>query len=214
MSTIDNVKAAIEELEEEKAISLVKECIAEGLDPHEILNQGVQAGVGAIGDRFQKGDYCIAELIMGGDLAKECISLLEPELAKSVKATAAKKKVVVGTVHGDIHSIGKDMVSLLLNVGGFEVYDLGIDVPTMKFIEKAEETKADVIALSSLMLVTMSGQAEVIKYLRDLGIRDKYKVMVGGGPTTQEWADQIGADGWARTASEAVGLAGKLAVGG
>jgi methylmalonyl-CoA mutase cobalamin-binding domain/chain len=121
-----------------------------------------------------------------------------------------RKKVVIATVKGDIHTLGKDLVSLMLRIAGFDVVDLGADVATMDIIDEAEKVKADVIGLSALMMTTMPNQAEVIKYLNDMGLREKYKVMVGGGSTTKEWAEMIGADGWAPTALAAVTLAEKL----
>jgi methylmalonyl-CoA mutase cobalamin-binding domain/chain len=122
--------------------------------------------------------------------------------------------VVIATVRGDIHDIGKNIVALLLRARGFEVYDLGVDVESMRIIEEALEYDADIIALSALMTTTLPSQREVLELLRELSVRDKFKVMVGGGATTPEWASKIGADGWAETAVEAVELAVKLVRGG
>jgi len=124
--------------------------------------------------------------------------------------TLRKGTVVCGTVRGDVHEIGKRIVAALLQANGFEVYDLGADVPSSKFIEEAGKVRADIIGLSALMSSTLGAQKDVIDYLKAVGQRKKYIVMVGGGPTTQEWADQIGADGYAKTAPEAVKLAIKL----
>ena len=121
-----------------------------------------------------------------------------------------KGTVVSGTVKGDIHDIGKNILVALLRANGFDVYDLGVDVPTSKFIEEAQKVNADIITLSALMSSTIGGQQDVIDYLRETGKRDKFIVMVGGGPTTREWVEEIGADGWAETATEAIKLASEL----
>ena len=208
MPLIEEIYRAFEDLRGDEAGALVKKAIEMGLDPSKVLQDGVVAGVRVIGDKFQKGEYFLPELILGAIWAKTCIGLITPHLSK--EQGKKKGKVVIGTVKGDVHDIGKNIVALTLTVAGFEVYDLGIDVPTMAFIDKAEEVGADIIALSALLSVTVPTQGEVIRYLVDLGIRDKYKVMIGGGPTTKPFADSIGADGWGETAGEVVSVAESL----
>jgi methanogenic corrinoid protein MtbC1 len=145
---------------------------------------------------------------MAAEAMQAALSILLPKISK--EKVMRKGLVVSGTVKGDIHDIGKNILVAMLRANGFEVYDLGVDVPTSKFIEEAEKVGADIITLSALMASTLGGQKDVIDYLKAMGKRDKFIIMVGGGPTTKEWADEIGADGYAETASEAVKLALEL----
>ena len=138
------------------------------------------------------------------------MAVLEPKIKESGNAGPKKGKIVLRTVKGDLHSIGKNILKLLFETSGFEVWDLGIDVDLFKFVDKANEVDADVIAMSALLTTTLVGQRDVIEALKGQGTRDKYKIIIGGGATTQAWADTIGADGWAGTAYEAVNLATKL----
>lgn len=202
MEILVEISKAIEILEEEKAVGLVEEALKQKVDPTKILEEGIIPGIRAVGNKFEKEEYYLADVIVGADITERCISLVEPRLPK--KEGEEARKVVIGTVQGDIHGIGKGLVALMLKINGFEVYDLGVDVPIMTFIDKAEELKADVIALSALMFTTMPVQSDVIRYLKDLGSRDKYKVVIGGAPTSEAYAEEIGSDGWSRDASEAV----------
>jgi len=202
--TIQEIADAVEKLEEDKALELVNDALNEGVDPQEILQEGIVKGLRAVGDKFEKGDYFLLELQEGGDLADKLIPLVMEKMSSDQVQT--KATVVIATVKGDLHDIGKNLVSLQLSLNGYKVNDLGINVPTMDIINKAKEAKAEVIALSSLLMVTMPYQAEVIRYLTEMGLRDQFKVIIGGGPTTQEFADQIGADGWAPDAVQAVGV--------
>jgi len=208
MSIFDDIRSAVVALDADKAESLTSEALAADEDPLKVLNDGVIKGIREIGGKFEQGEYFLAELIQGADIGKSCIDIVTPHLPKA--AVARQKKVVMATVRGDIHTLGKDLVSLMLRISGFDVVDLGSDVPTMTIIDEAEKVGADIIGLSALMMTTMPNQAETIKYLNDMGLRDKYRVMVGGGSTTQGWAEMIGADGWAPTAAAAVALAEKL----
>jgi corrinoid protein of di/trimethylamine methyltransferase len=208
MTIFDDIRNAIVTLDADKAQDLTKEAIDAKKDPGEILNNGIIQGIREVGEKFEKEEYFLAELIHAADITKSCIDIITPHLP--VTEMGRRKKVVIATVKGDIHTLGKDLVSLMLRIAGFDVVDLGADVATMDIIDEAEKVKADVIGLSALMMTTMPNQAEVIKYLNDMGLREKYKVMVGGGSTTKEWAEMIGADGWAPTALAAVTLAEKL----
>jgi len=205
---LQEIANSVERLEGEKAGTLVKQALSEGADPHEVLQDGIVKGLRAVGEKFEKGDYFLLELQEGGDLA----GLLIPLVMEKIDATQseAKANVVLATVKGDLHDIGKNLVSLQLSLNGYKVHDLGINVSTMEIINKAKEFNAEVIALSSLLLVTMPYQAELIRYLVEMGLREKFKVIIGGGPTTQEFADQIGADGWAPDAIQAVGVLDNL----
>jgi len=202
--TIKEIADAVEKLEEEKAVALVTDALNEGAAPQEVLQEGVVKGLRAVGDKFEKGEYFLLELQEGGDLAGLLIPLVMEKM--SADQIETKATVVIATVKGDLHDIGKNLVSLQLSLNGYKVTDLGINVPTMDIINKAKEANAEVIALSSLLMVTMPYQAEVIRYLTEMGLRDKFKVIIGGGPTTREFAEQIGADGWAPDAVQAVGV--------
>jgi methanogenic corrinoid protein MtbC1 len=196
------IAQAVVELDEEKATSLVQQALDAGLDPVEVLQQGVMAGLEQIGLKFEQQEYFLAELIMGGDISNACIALIEPHMPTAAGPTQGV--VVIGTVRGDIHDIGMNAVGRQLQMSGFEVHNLGVDVGSMAFVDKAQAVGADIIALSAFLTTTMPAFVEVLDYLRDMGLRDKHKVIVGGGVSTQDSADSIGADGWA---SNAVGAA-------
>ncbi len=164
----------------------------------------------SIGDKFQRLEVFLPELMLGGRIFTEAMKLIEPIIAKKGIEREVEGRVVIGTVKGDVHNIGKDIVAMLLKTAGFEVHDLGVDVEISKFIEKAREVKADIIGLSSLLTSTMPIQKDFIDILKERRERDRYLVMVGGGPVTQRWADEIGADGFAGNAEEAVRLASDL----
>jgi methylmalonyl-CoA mutase cobalamin-binding domain/chain len=208
MTIFDNIRNAVLTLDAEKAQELTKEAIDAKEDPVEILNNGIIRGIREVGEKFEKEEFFLAELINAADITKSCIDIVTPHLP--LQEVGRRKKVIIATVKGDIHTLGKDLVSLMLRIAGFDVVDLGANVATMDIIDEAEKANAEIIGLSALMMTTMPNQAEVIKYLNDMGVREKYKVMVGGGSTTKEWAEMIGADGWAPTASAAVKLAEKL----
>ena len=185
-----------------------KEVIRRRVDPVKAIENGLSKGARIIGDKFERLEIFLPELLVAAEAMKTGLEILLAEFPKD--KTLRKGTVVCGTVRGDVHEIGKRIVAALLQANGFEVYDLGADVPSSKFIEEAGRVRADIIGLSALMSSTLGAQKDVIDYLKAVGERKKYIVMVGGGPTTQEWADQIGADGYAKTAPEAVKLAIKL----
>jgi trimethylamine corrinoid protein len=164
-----------------------------------------------IGEQFENEEIFLPDLIGSADTVKTIIDeILDPAIRASGEEKETKGKVVLGTVESDVHSIGKDLVGSFLFSNGFEVYNLGVDVPASMFIEKAEEVGAQIIAMSSLLTMSMDFQRKLIKELENRGIRNKYKVIVGGSPTSDEWADEIGADGWADDAIEAVSLVNKI----
>lgn len=208
MDMTEAISKAIRELEREEALTLVEQALQGPVQPLEIIERGIVPGVRAVGKLFENQECFLPELMIAGNITRECIDRVKPYIPEGAGVEASR--IVIGTVQGDIHSIGKDLVALLLEVNGFEVHDLGIDVPTMTFIEEAQQRRADVIALSALMVTTMQRQAEVIQYLSEMGLRDKYRILVGGAPTSQDWADKIGADGWAPSAAEAVAAAEKV----
>jgi trimethylamine corrinoid protein len=194
----------------EVATKLAKQAVGQGIDPLEAISQGFVIGVNTVGDAFAKGDAFLPELVMAGEAMKAAVAVLEPELARLGTERKMLGNVVLCTVEGDIHEIGKTLVGTMLSSAGFKVYDLGVDVPVMKVVEKAREVNADIIAMSALLTTTMVHQKDVIEALEDLGIRSKVKVMVGGAPVTKEWVKQISADGYSEDAIGAIKVAKQL----
>ena len=184
------------------------EALESGIEPLEILEKGISEGARIVGEQFENMEIFLTELMLSGEAMMVGLDVVLPSL--QIEDMPQKGKVVVGTVRGDVHEIGKNIFKSLLVANGFEVSDLGVDVPTSKFIEEAKKIDADIIALSALMTSTIGGQKDVIDYLKETGDRDKYIVMVGGGPSNQDWANEIGADGFAETAPEAVRVAIRL----
>jgi trimethylamine corrinoid protein len=212
MSREDLIKAAIEAVikgDEEAAVGVASKVIAEGLNPLEIISDGFAKGMITVGDLFAKEEYALPEVLLSAGAMQDAMDLLDPHIPRQ----DVKKKmgvVVIGTVQGDIHEIGKRIVGTMLEVYGFEVHDLGADVPIETFIEKAKELKADIVATSALMTTTMTRQKKLEEALKEAGLRDSVKTMVGGAAVTKEWADLIGADGYGQDVTEAVEAAKKL----
>ena len=196
--------------EKEDAEALAQEALAQGIDPLEAINKGYTAGMDVVGELFSSGEYFLPDLILGGEAMKAALAVLEPALKASGQARKVLGNVVLGTVKGDIHEIGKALVGTMLAANGFEVYDLGIDIASEVFVEKAKEYKADIVALSALLTTTMLYQREVIELLAEAGLRGQVKVMVGGSPVTPEWAADIGAEGFAEDAASSVAVAKRL----
>jgi corrinoid protein of di/trimethylamine methyltransferase len=196
--------------EPEQAEELARKAISLGLDPLETIDQGYTRGMNVLGDRFARGEVFLPHLVMGGEAMKAAIAVLEPELARRQQQRQVLGKVVIGTVAGDIHEIGKSLVATMLSANGFQVFDLGVDVPVSTFVETAREVEADIVGLSALLTTTMLNQGKVIEELQEAGLREKIKVMVGGAPVSQSWAEQIGADGYSENAVGAVALAKEL----
>jgi corrinoid protein of di/trimethylamine methyltransferase len=176
----------------------------------QVIDEVLSPTMEEIGDKFDRMDIFLPELMGAAEAMQSATAILTKHIQATVERPMTKGKVVMGTVHGDIHEIGKNIVKIMLEVSGFEVFDLGKDVPSMQFIEKAGEVGADMIALSALMTTTMVSQKEVIELLKALGKREDYIVIVGGAPTTAQWKEEIGADGWAETAVQAAKLATDL----
>ena len=196
--------------DDDEASALAQRALEQGVDPLDAINKGYTAGMDVVGELYSTGEYFLPDLILGGEAMKAALAALEPALKASGQEREVAGVVVLGTVKGDIHEIGKSLVGSMLSANGFEVYDLGIDIEADEFVAKAREYKADIVALSALLTTTMLHQRDVIEHLAEAGLRDKVKVMVGGSPVTQGWADQIGADGFAEDAAGAVGVAKKL----
>ena len=188
----------------EATTDAVTAALAGGEDPLVLLQEGVIGGLERIGEQFEAGEYFLGELIQGGQIAEKCIALIDPHLPKG--RGAPRGVVVIGAVQGDMHDLGYSLVAKRLELSGFEVHSMGVDVAPMTFIDKAREVDADIIGLSTFLVTTIPGCSEILDYLRDMGLRERFKVIVGGGTMTQETADQLGSDGWAPNAVEAVGL--------
>lgn len=209
-SIFEELRKAVIEGDIEKAKEAAKKALEANIDPLEAITNGLAKGTKEVGDKFGEGEAFLADLIMAGEAMKRGMAILLPKIREAKTERKTLGKVVVGTVSGDIHSIGKDIVATLLEAEGFEVINLGEDVPTKKFIEKVKEHNPDILGLSSLLTATMPMQKEVIEALKEAGLRQKVKVIIGGAPTTKEWAEEIGANGWAGDAISAVNLTKKL----
>ena len=192
------------------AVALAKQAIEAGINPLDAITKGFVLGVNQVGESFACGQAFLPELVMAGEAMKAAVAALEPEMQKRGTSRQVFGKVVLATVEGDIHEIGKTLVGTMLSASGFQVYDLGVDVPSAKIIEKVKEVDADLVGLSALLTTTMVKQKEVIDELDKLGLRKKVKVMVGGAPVTRDWVQKIEADGYSEDAIGAVGLAKQL----
>ena len=204
----ESIRSVVEG-DEDGAIKVANAIIAEGINPVEIISEGFAKGMITVGDLFANEAYALPEVLLSADAMQSALDLLSPHIPRE----EVEKKlgtVVIGTVQGDIHDIGKRIVATMLEVYGFEVHDLGRDVPLEDFIKKVSEVNADIVAASALMTTTMVAQKMLHEALQEAGIRDKVKLMVGGAAVTQEWADQIGADGYAEEVTEAVKKAKQL----
>jgi len=181
---------------------LVQRAIDEGEDVEKVLNEGLVAGMSVVGAKFKANEFYVPEVLIAARAMKAGMGILRPILAeKNIKGIGT---VVLGTVRGDLHDIGKNLVAMMLEGAGFEIIDLGVDVSPEKFIETAKEKKADLVGLSALLTTTMPSMKDVVKAVGDSGLKDKVKVMIGGAPLTQSYADEIGADGYAPDAASAV----------
>lgn len=204
------IKKAIIDGDKEEAQRLAKEAVIENLDLNEVIEKGYVPGIQEVGELWEKGEYFLPELISSAECMKAAMGVIQPELRKAKIETKSQGKIIIGTVEGDIHDIGKNLVSSLLSANGFEVIDLGADVKLEKFIEKAESENADFICLSALLTTTMLGQKKVVQMIKDKDLSGRFKVLVGGAPVNQKWADDIGANGYAENAMIAVRVAKKL----
>ena len=194
----------------DKARQLAEEALRAEIDPLSAIDQGFKPGMDVVGEGFAKGELFIPDLMMSGEAMKAAIATLEPELMKRKQQREVLGKIVIGTVQGDIHEIGKTLVATMLAANGFEVHDLGVDVSSQQFIDKVREVGADVLGLSALLTTTIFNQEQVILSLEEAGLRDQVKVIIGGVPASPEWADEIGADAYAENATEAVAVVKEL----
>lgn len=199
---------SVVDMDEEEAVEISNTIVDEKFDAYEAIEKGLSHGMERAGQLFEEEEYFIPELLMCADTMYAGLDVLKLHI--KVDNHSEKHKVVIGVIQGDTHDIGKNLVKVMLETSGFDVIDLGRDIPPQKFVDTAKETEAKIICISTLMTTTMDGMAEVIKILHKEDIRDKFKVMVGGGPISQSFADKIGADGYSVNAAEAVRLARKL----
>jgi trimethylamine corrinoid protein len=200
---------AVQEGDTESLINILKS-ILDNTDPLEIIQEGMMPGLKTIGEAFGAGEIFLPEMLMAAEAFQEGMKVVEPKLRESGKSVESSGSVVFGTVLTDIHEIGKNVVITLMKTHGFQVNDLGANVSPTNFVAEAEKANADIIAMSSLMTTTMTYQRDVINYLKERGLRDKYIALVGGGPVNPEWAEQIGADGTSDSAVGAVKIAETL----
>lgn len=207
---IEKLAQAVIDGEPEDAVALAKEALAQGLDPLECISKGLTKGIQKVGELFASGYYYLPELIIGADAMKGGLEVLEPALAGDQKREVVAH-VVLGTVEGDLHEIGKTLVGTLLTANGFQVIDIGIDQPASAFIDAVKENNATIIGASALLTTTMLQQEKLIRSLEEAGLRKKVKIMIGGAPVTETYAKEIGADGYAEDAISAVDLAFRLA---
>ena len=203
---LEKLAAVVIDGTEDEAKVLAQAVVANKIDPLEAIEQGLSKGMAIIGEKFACGDAYLPELLMAAASFNAAMTVLKPEIEAQKKQVVKLGKVLIGTVKGDVHSIGKDIVASVLDTSGFDVVDMGVDNPSLNIIQQAEKIQADVIALSSVMTTTMPAQKEVIDTLKEMGIRQKYFVIIGGGPVNQAWADRIGADGYGKSAIDAVTL--------
>ncbi len=192
------------------AVELANKAIAAGIDPLAAITDGFVRGVNQVGESFARGEAFLPELVMAGEAMKAAVSTLEPEMQKRGTKRQILGRVVLATVEGDIHEIGKTLVGTMLSASGFEVVDMGVDVSAAKILAKVKEVDADLVGLSALLTTTMVKQKEVIDVLDKEGLRRKVKVMVGGAPVTREWVQKIEADGYSEDAIGAVAVAKQL----
>ncbi len=196
--------------EPEDAERLAREALAQGIEPLEAINRGFVPGVDEVGRGFGCGDLFLPDLVRAGAAMKAATKILEPEMLRRGSVRESAGTVVLGTIKGDIHEIGKNLVGTMFTAGGFTVHDLGVDVPFDAFVEKARDVNANVVGVSALLTTTMANQRKVIEALDKAGLRPKVKVLVGGAPVTRGWASEIGADGYAEDAVGAVKIAKEL----
>ena len=208
-TTLEKIQQLLIDGEDEELKEAVQQALDEGVGPLSILNDALIKGIAAVGDEYQKGNFFLPDLILGAKAMEAGIAVIKPLLTGDQEAKSGSK-LLIGTVEGDLHDIGKNIVATMFRANGFEVQDLGVDVKNDLFVEKIKEYKPDLVGLSALLTTTVVKQKDLIETLVEEGLRDEVKIMVGGAPISKEWAEQIGADAYASDAAEAVHEAKKL----
>jgi corrinoid protein of di/trimethylamine methyltransferase len=207
---IQGIREALLTYDTVKTVKAVQAAVDAEIDPLEAIEQGLAWGIREVGERFHRYEIYLPQMVMAADAMMEAMKIFESELSEEQLLQLRRGTVVLGTVEGDIHDLGKSIVAMMLKAAGFEVIDLGKDVKTDDFIKTAIDADADIIGASSLMTTTMPYQRDLIEELTRLGMRDRFKVIIGGGPVNREWAEVIGADGYGKDATEAVNEAERL----
>lgn len=208
MADLSLLAQAIDQGDREKTMALTQAEFDAGTNPQDIIAQGLQAGMAAVGEKFSSGEYFLPDMLMAARAMKAALEVLQPALEKTGIPTIGR--VVIGTVEGDMHDIGKNVVATFLSGNGFEVFDLGLNVPVQKFIDEVKEKKPDILGMSALLTTTMPMMGKVIKALEEVGLRSSLKVIVGGAPVTQDYANYIGADSYAHDGGRAVPVCKQL----
>lgn len=206
----EEMKNSVLEGEEEEAAELAQKALDSGMDPVAVMDKGFLKGINEAGKLYEEGEFFLPELVCAADAMKAALEVLDEELKKCADNNTKTGKVVLATVQGDVHDIGKTIVGAMMTANGYEVYDLGSDVPNEKVVSSIDEIEPDIIGLSALLTTTMEQQKNVIEMIREAGKRDKVKIMVGGAPVSRQWSEQIGADGYSDNAIAAVKMAGIL----
>lgn len=207
MLILEEISEFLQKGKRKNVKALIEQALEEGIDPKMILKEGLMSGMSIIGGKFKREEVFVPDVMMAARAMNVGLSILEPKLVEAGNEPIGR--VVIGTVQGDLHDIGKNLTAMLLKGAGFEIYDMGVDVSAEAFLEKAEEVNADIIGLSALLSTTMSQMKEVIDLLKEKNLRDKYIVMIGGAPITNEFAEEIGADYYTPDAASAAEAAKK-----
>jgi corrinoid protein of di/trimethylamine methyltransferase len=207
---LEQMKEAVLEGEEENAVALAKQALADQLDLKIVMDEGFLKGIQEAGQLFASGEYFLPDLVCSADAMKSALGILDEELKRPASGFVSKGKVIMTTVQGDVHDIGKIIVGAMLTANGYEVFDLGVDVPNEEVLEAVDQIRPDILGLSALLTTTMVEQKNIIEMLKGSGKRNDVMVIVGGAPVTHEWANKIGADGYSDDAISAVALVNKL----
>jgi corrinoid protein of di/trimethylamine methyltransferase len=210
MDLMEELRQSVINYDEEAAVKAAQKALELKMDPYKVITDCLTPAIQEVGDRFEKGDAFLPELIMATDAMDAAVKILEKEITKEEREGRRKGRIVLGTVKGDIHNIGKNIVGIMLKTAGYEIIDLGVDVEPSKFVEEAERSGAQIIMASALMTFTAVNLKKIADYLEMEGVRKKYKLAFGGGPLSEAWAKEMGADGYAPDAVKAVDLANQL----
>ena len=205
MSAKEELIEAVIELEEERSYMLVKKFLEEGVNPKEIIDL-LRKGVETVGERFSRKEYFLTELVMAGEIFQQSAKILESAMKNEVEGSESLGTVVIGTVKGDVHDIGKNIFVTLLQAANYQVYDLGVDIPAEKFVEKVKETKAKIVAFSGLLTIALDAMNETTEALKSAGLRDNIKIIIGGLPVDEMWMREAGADAYTDNAFEGVNI--------
>jgi corrinoid protein of di/trimethylamine methyltransferase len=204
------LSGAVQGFDSEAAAEAARAAVAAKINPVKAIEEGLAVGLRVVGDKFEAGELWLPHLILGADAMEAAMKVLEEHMPRDQLDSTSRGTVVIGTVEGDIHDLGLRIVASMLRANGFKVHDLGCNAKSLDLIQKAKEVNADIIAASSLMTTTMPFMRDLVEALESAGLRDRFKVLVGGGPVSKEWAKAIGADGYGKDASEAVKVARQL----